>query len=158
MATAIQDEQDEGVSRTAKLLGGPKILKLKLNTTFDAHELILVGFPSGVLTELSKNVAIIRRPDTFEKALGLSLRTFQRRKKDAASKRLSQEQSGRAWKFAEIVEKATEVFGTQAAAEQFLEEPQIGLNQQRPIDLIATPAGIELVETHLERIKYGVYA
>ena len=73
-------------------------------------------------------------------------------------KRLSQEQSGRLWKFAEILEKAISVFGSQAEAEQFLDRPAIGLNQNRPIDLLATPAGVELVETHLERMKYGVYA
>jgi uncharacterized protein (DUF2384 family) len=27
----------------------------------------------------------------------------------------------------------------------------------RPIDLLSTPAGVELVETLLERIEYGVY-
>jgi uncharacterized protein (DUF2384 family) len=31
------------------------------------------------------------------------------------------------------------------------------LNQRRPIDLIATPAGVEMVENFLERLDYGVY-
>ena len=86
----------------------------------------------------------------------MSLRTFQRRKKEASAK-LSQEQSGRAWKFAEILGTATEIFGSQEEAEQFLENPAIGLDQNRPIDLLATPAGVELVEAHLERIRFGVY-
>lgn len=150
--------QPEGaVSRAADLLGGREIFKRPLDTRLDAHEAILSGFPGKALVRLSENVALIRRPEAFEKALGVSLRTFQRRKKDAAAN-LNQEQSGRAWKFAEILEKATEVFGSQAEAEQFLERPAIGLDQRRPIDLLATPAGVELVETHLERIKYGVYA
>lgn len=34
----------------------------------------------------------------------------------------------------------------------------IGLDQRRPIDLLATPAGIELVEQYLTRRAYGVYA
>jgi len=33
----------------------------------------------------------------------------------------------------------------------------MGLNQRRPIDLLATPAGVEMVETFLERLDYGVY-
>lgn len=86
----------------------------------------------------------------------MSLRTFQRRKKEASAK-LSREQSGRAWKFAEILGTATEIFGSQEEAEQFLENPAIGLDQNRPIDLLATPAGVELVEAHLERIRFGVY-
>lgn len=87
----------------------------------------------------------------------MSLRTFQRRK-DAPDKPLSQEQSGRTWKFAEILAKATEVFGSQEEAEQWLERPAIGLDQRRPIDLLATPAGVELVEQYLTRLAYGVYA
>jgi len=32
-----------------------------------------------------------------------------------------------------------------------------GLDQRRPIDLLTTPAGVELVEDFLGRIEYGVY-
>lgn len=151
-------ETESVIGRTANLLGGLETFKRRLTTTLDAHEAILSGFPGRALVRLSENVSIIRRPETFEKALGVSLRTFQRHKKDVVAKKLSQEQSGRAWKFSEILEKATEIFGSQAEAEAFLERPAIGLNQMRPIDLLATPAGVALVETHLERIKYGVYA
>jgi putative toxin-antitoxin system antitoxin component (TIGR02293 family) len=86
----------------------------------------------------------------------MSLRTFQRRK-DAPAKPLNQEQSGRTWKFAEILAKASSVLGSQEAAEQWLERPAIGLEQRRPIDLLATQAGVELVEDFLERLEYGVY-
>ena len=150
--------REEGIERAAKLLGGSATFKVKLNTRLEAHELILSGFPSKALVSLSENVHIIRHADVFEKALGLSLRTFQRRKKDTMPRKLSQEQSGRAWKFAEILGLATEVLGSQHEAEEFLERPAIGLDQHRPIDLLATPAGIELVETYLGRMKYGVYA
>jgi putative toxin-antitoxin system antitoxin component (TIGR02293 family) len=87
----------------------------------------------------------------------MSVRTFQRRK-DMPAKLLSQEQSGRTWKFAEILAKATDVLGSQDEAEQWLERPAIGLDRRRPIDLLATPAGVELVEQHLTRLEYGVYA
>ena len=86
----------------------------------------------------------------------MSLRTFQRRKNTPA-KPLNKEQSGRTWKFAEILAKATEVLGSQEEAEQWLERPAIGLNQRRPIDLLETPAGMELVEDYLMQLEYGVY-
>jgi putative toxin-antitoxin system antitoxin component (TIGR02293 family) len=66
-------------------------------------------------------------------------------------------QSGRAWKFADILAKATDVFGSQEVAERWLETPAISFDQRRPIDLLSTPAGIELVEDHLVRLDYGVY-
>ena len=70
---------------------------------------------------------------------------------------LRPEQSGRTWKFAEILAKATAVLGSQEEAEQWLERPAIGLNQRRPIDLLATPAGVEMIEDFLERLEFGVY-
>ncbi|WP_347339962.1 antitoxin Xre/MbcA/ParS toxin-binding domain-containing protein [Afipia massiliensis] len=60
-------------------------------------------------------------------------------------------------KFAEILAAATSVFGSKEAAERWLEQPAIGLNQRRPIDLLATPAGVELVEDLLVRLQHGVH-
>jgi putative toxin-antitoxin system antitoxin component (TIGR02293 family) len=86
----------------------------------------------------------------------VSLRTSQRFKV-TPEKPLSKEQSGRAWKFAKILAKATEVLGSQEEAEQWLERPAIGLDQRRPIDLLTTPAGEKLVKEFLG-LEYGVYA
>jgi putative toxin-antitoxin system antitoxin component (TIGR02293 family) len=49
------------------------------------------------------------------------------------------------------------VFGSEAAADEWLEQPAIGLNQRRPIDLKTTPGELELVEDFLGRIEHGVY-
>lgn len=49
------------------------------------------------------------------------------------------------------------VLGLQKEAEQWLERPAISLNNRRPIDLLTTPAGVELVEDILQRLEYGVY-
>jgi putative toxin-antitoxin system antitoxin component (TIGR02293 family) len=92
----------------------------------------------------------------LEKATGISLRTVQRRR-NTPIQRLSREQSGRTWKLAEVLAKATSVMGSQQAAEQWLERPAVGLDQRRPIDLLSTPAGLALVEDFLERVEYGVY-
>lgn len=149
-------EHEPVVGRAVRLLGGAATFRVSPKTRLEAHWVILSGLPEKALVRLSENVGIIRKPEDFKKALGMSLRTFQRRKKEASAK-LSQEQSGRAWKFAEILGTATEIFGSQEEAEQFLGNPAIGLDQNRPIDLLATPAGVELVEAHLERIRFGVY-
>lgn len=144
------------LQKVADLLGGPRVLSRRITSTLDAHELLLDGLPGSALTHFVSHLLFIQT-DSLEKAFGMSLRTFQRRK-DAPDKPLSQEQSGRTWKFAEILAKATDVFGSQEEAEQWLERPAIGLDQRRPIDLLATPAGIELVEQYLTRLAYGVYA
>jgi putative toxin-antitoxin system antitoxin component (TIGR02293 family) len=59
--------------------------------------------------------------------------------------------------FAEILVKATAVLGSQEEAEQWLLRPAMGLDQRRPIDLLATTAGAEIVQDFLGRLEYGVY-
>ena len=48
--------------------------------------------------------------------------------------------------------------GDQQAAENWLVTLAMALEQRRPVDLLATPAGIKLVEDLLVRMDYGVYA
>lgn len=158
LAEKIAPETTAGeLQKVAALLGGSRVLSRSLTSPLDAHELLLRGLPASALDHLVGQLIVIGKTESLEKAVGMSLRTWQRRK-DAPSKPLSQEQSGRTWKFAEILSKATDVFGSQAEAEQWLERPATGLDQHRPIDLLGTPAGVELVEAHLERLEYGVYA
>ena len=143
------------VSHVAALLGGRRVLKLTLSGQLDAHEMLLAGLPGEALTYLERNLKFLDAA-AFEKAIGMSVRTVQRRKADP-SQALNTEQSNRTWKFAEILAKASEIFGGQGPAEQWLERRAIGLDGRRPIDLLATQAGVDLVETLLGRIEYGVY-
>jgi putative toxin-antitoxin system antitoxin component (TIGR02293 family) len=141
------------VARVARLLG----LSSQLRNPLEVHDLLRQGLPTRALRHLIDNLKILELQNTsLEKAVGMSLRTYQRRNKTPA-KPLNKLQTDKTWKFAEILAKATEVFGSQEEAEQWLQRPAIGLNQRRPIDLLETPAGLELVEDYLERLEYGVY-
>lgn len=150
-----EDEADE-IARIAELLGGYRILRHRLAHQFDVHEFLDQGMPRAALAYLVAQSALQQSPDFFERALGMSRRTFQR-SKHAPRKPLSKEQSGRTWKFAEILAKAIEVFGSRDEALAWFERPALGLEQRRPIDLLATPAGAKLVEDFLGRLEYGVY-
>jgi putative toxin-antitoxin system antitoxin component (TIGR02293 family) len=147
----------ETVQQVAALLGGPRVLHRALTGPLDAHELLARGLPGEALLHLVGRLVRLRAAESLEKAMGMSLRTLQRHR-TAPARPLNPEQSGRAWKFAEILAKATLVFGSQDEAEQWLDRPAIGLDQRRPLDLLATPAGLKLVEDHLERLEHGVYA
>lgn len=149
--------ESETVQQAAALLGGARVLHHTLRSPLDAHELLAGGLPGEAVLHLVGRLVRLQAPASLEKAVGMSLRTFQRHK-TAPARKLNPEQSGRAWTFAEILAKATAVFGSQDEAEQWLERPAIGLDQHRPLDLLATPAGVRLVEEHLERLEYGVYA
>ena len=153
-------EAEQYRRKAAELLGGVKVLRLKRSpiTQLEAHELLRHGLPARALGSLIHTLSILGYTEPhLAKALGISPRTVQRQKRTPA-KRLSLEQSGRMWKFAEILSKATAVFGSQREAAEWMRRPATGLDQRRPLDLLATPAGAELVETFLDRLEYGVYA
>lgn len=152
---AVPETAAEQLQRIEDLLGGVGILGRKLQGPLDAHEMLIEGLPGRVSNHLADKLAVVRGP-LLEKAVGMSLRTLQRHKENPA-KRLSREQSGRIWKFAEILARATAALGSLDTAEEWLERPAIGLNQRCPIDLLTTPAGVELVEDLLGRIEHGVY-
>ena len=58
---------------------------------------------------------------------------------------------------AAVLPKAIQVFGSDEAARAWLDRAAIGLNQQRPIDLLSTPEGSAMVVVFLGRLEYGVY-
>lgn len=139
----------------ARLFGGVRIFGRSPKGPLAAHELIERGLPTSALISLLAKLHSMQR-NPLLRALGMSERTVQRHKK-GTQRPLSPDQSGRAWKFAEILAKATEVFGSQERAEKWLEQPATGLERRRPIDLLTTPAGTEIVETFLGRLEHGVY-
>ena len=66
--------------------------------------------------------------------------------------------SGRhAFKRSQAVDRAPLVLGSRQAATRWLSQPAMGLDQQKRIDLLATPAGTQLVEEFLDRLEYGIY-
>ena len=68
-----------------------------------------------------------------------------------------EKQNRRTGKYADILAKAAKQLGTIDAAESWLAEPAMGLDQRRPIDLLSTPEGVQLVEEFLTRLEYGIY-
>jgi putative toxin-antitoxin system antitoxin component (TIGR02293 family) len=148
---------EELQAQVVGLLGGTAVIGRPLGTgLLDAHFLIEAGIPNRAVDHLAQSLKVMGQ-ESLEQAIGISLRTLQRKEKKP-QELLSHEQAGRAWQFAELLAKATVVFGAQDEAEQWFERPAIGLNQKRPIDLLTTPAGVKVVEDHLGRLAYGVYA
>lgn len=145
------------VAAVADLMGGDRLLNSAGDDLLAAHDVLVGGLPGEALEHLSRRIAILSKQELFEQGLGISLRTYQRRR-EAGDKPLSPEQSGRLWKFAEILLQAAELLGSREEAEAWLARPAVGLNQRRPIDLLASPVGVALVEEHLGRLRYGIYA
>jgi putative toxin-antitoxin system antitoxin component (TIGR02293 family) len=160
MATRKQVEsaasvQTERQRRIFDLLGGARLIGKYPADPLAAHDMLERGLPNTAIEHLLDGLTTLA-PKSIESAIGMSVRTRQRREKHP-TELLNRDQTGRAWKFAEILTRAISVFGSRAAAEQWLAEPATGLDQRRPIDLLTTPAGVMLVEDFLGRIEYSVY-
>ncbi len=54
-----------------------------------------------------------------------------------------------------LVHRGIEVFGSENAFKKWLQQPNIALGDDKPIDLLSTPYGAELVEDALEAMEYG---
>lgn len=144
------------LARVIDLLGGSRVLKQTIASPIDAHEMLVFGLPGTALTRLVVRLGDVGKSKSFERSIGISHRTVQRRR-DTPEWRLTPEQSGRAWKFAEVFAKASEVLGSEEEAKHWLEARAMALDQRRPIDLLASPAGTELVENLLVQLEYGVF-
>ena len=144
------------LSHVTELMGGPRVLRTQPATSLDVHQLLKDGLPQQALDYLVDHVGIVKGGRHFEDAFGMTYRTYQRRN-DPGTQPLTPEQSGRTWTFARVLAKATEVFGSQDEAETWISEPAMGLSQQTPLDLLQTPAGVELVTAFFTRIEHGVY-
>lgn len=155
MTKPAATETSPTLLQATKLLGGGKILGRQPQDAFDVHAMLWDGLPGKSLVFLVDHSRIMQKADLLEKAVGVSLRTLQRRNHKPGM--LTREQSSRTWRFAELLSQAIAVFGSQEEAEQWFERPALGLNQQRPIDLVATAAGQRLVQDFLVQLEHGVY-
>lgn len=130
------------------------VMKMTIDlSAIDQHGLVQVGVPTAVL---DKVVASFVRLDESEVlgAVGVSSRTVQRRK----SGLLSPEHSGAMLDLIAITQRAMEVLGSREAAENWLHQPALAFDGRRPIELLKTRQGGDLVKEHLTRMDYGVYA
>ena len=146
------------IARTLQVLGGSSTIRQPVHTSLEAHDLLAQGLPAKVLERLESAVSFHGDISvSFQKALGVSTRTMQRHKAAGKDSLPSPEQSSRASRFAEILGRAMAIFGSQAEGLTWMTQPAIGLDQRKPIDLLATHVEAEVVEEYLSRIEYGVY-
>lgn len=142
--------------QTVMFLGGEEVMKRKIETKLDVHALIMEGFPDAVMTYLAQNIPELRNPEFLQKTVGISRRPSPRKK--PVHKLMTSEQSSKAWNFAELMTQARTVFGSTDEAVRWLAQPALALERQRPVDLLASSAGYDLVKDLLTRLEYGVYA
>jgi len=146
-------------SARPSVVSGWMKMKLKLHsdiTGLQGHDLVTKGVAVADAREVMKAFAIIDEKQ-FYSVLGITGRTMQRRAA-SAGKTLDSNASDRVLRLVSVTDQAMEVFGSLESAERWLSSPAIGLDRRKPIDLLGSTEGTELVKTLLTRMEYGVYA
>jgi putative toxin-antitoxin system antitoxin component (TIGR02293 family) len=112
------------------------------------------GVPYGSIVFLVSHIKGLLEGDVA-KMSGISTRTL-RRQSESPEKQMAADLASKAWLLAETLAKATEIFGGKEEAERWMSKPAMGLDGQRPINLLQTVQGAELVSDFLTRLEYAV--
>ncbi len=134
------------------ILGGSKTLQSKVNNEMDLIALSRAGLPKKSLTALSKKLNISM--ERLSQLLHVSHRTLQRK---SPTDHLSVHVSEQILAIAEVVRRGVEVLGSESALDTWLQSELPALADRRPIDLMDTSFGTQLLLKVLGRIEHGVY-
>jgi putative toxin-antitoxin system antitoxin component (TIGR02293 family) len=138
------------VQEAARILGLRRVPANELELADMARE----GLPSSTLSRLSGSLGWTRA--ALIEQLGIAPRTAARRLTRKES--LSTTESERVLRLARVLARAIEVFESQDAAKQWLQETSMALGGRKPIDLLATDIGTEVVLNELGKIDHGFFA
>ncbi len=137
------------------LLGGSRFSRRKPASRVELHAVILAGVPFEALLYLVDRAHEIDVGE-IARVLGVSSRTLARHA-DTPAKAMPVDLASKAWLLAETLAKAMLVFDGRDEAERWLSTSATGLDGWRPIDLLQTVQGAELVSDFLGRLEHGVY-
>jgi putative toxin-antitoxin system antitoxin component (TIGR02293 family) len=137
------------------MLGGRRLFKREPTTRADVHAAIVGGMPYAALFHLTDSIITLSEGDVAG-VVGISTRTL-RRQKETPGKPMPTDLASKTWLFAEILTQAAELFGGREEAERWMTQNAMGLDGARPIDLLCTVQGSDLVKEFLGRLEYGVY-
>ncbi|OJX12368.1 MAG: hypothetical protein BGO77_00265 [Caedibacter sp. 37-49] len=137
------------IEKIATSLGGKSLLKCSITSGNDLVNLVQHGLPIDSAVHVLKKGVLTK--SEFYRFISPS-RTFERRKKE---KKLSADESDKLTRFLRIRAFASEVFGDEHEADLWLREPNL-VFQRKPIDLLDTDSGSQLVENILGRIAHGI--
>jgi len=140
-------------AQVADILGGEKVLGRSLSSRMDFVELGGVGITKDAASHLARYLSLSLAG--VARLLPVTPRTLQRY---SAGKRLSRAVSEQVLQLAEVVAIGSEVFGDRQNFLDWLSLPSAPLGDRKPIDLLSSRFGVELVIDELGRISHGIPA
>jgi len=141
----------------ADLLGGRRWFRGNaLDDPFALHDRLVRGLPVIALQHFSRRFPLVTKDPAFGRVLA-SPAVPRASPRNSRSGRLGSQESAQLWRLAVVLVKAAPLLGGAEPAERWLLKPAMGLGHRRPLDLLETPAGCELVADHLIQLEFSVY-
>ncbi|MEO6012504.1 MAG: antitoxin Xre/MbcA/ParS toxin-binding domain-containing protein [Devosia sp.] len=137
------------IRQTAELMGGYDVLGRRIANGFDVHDLLVEGWPAQALRVMLEKLGVLGADAGLADATGLSNLLAQ-----SFTAVLTVEQGVNAWRLGAVLTQAADVFGSLCDAEIWLTRRQYLLQDRRPIDLLVSEPGSQLVVALLSAIEY----
>lgn len=123
----------------------------------DILRLVQAGFALSDVQAMVHSSCLFKARELLEQIMGKSARTIQRLSPPHNEVRLNPQQSAVAVQYAQGLDLAVTVFGSQALAEHWLGRPCKHLSGMVPFEMLDTSVGFKVVVDYLERARLGVY-
>ncbi len=134
-----------------EFLGGNELVKEPLNNQYDLISLTRKGINKKQLLIFAKNLSFSLVE--ISKILPISIRTLQRYK---INQIFNPDVSDQILLIADLYTKGIKVFGNIDKFNLWIRNQNTALSGNKPIDLLDTTIGLELIKDELGRIEHGV--
>lgn len=114
----------------------------------------IAGIPASAIQTVINSFAVPAA--SIARVLGVNERTIRNYKR--SNQKLTPQQGEQLLKYKDLLERGSEVFGSQDAFDRWLYKPAFGLDGDKPFDLLVTSEGMNLVSDEVERIANGEFA
>jgi putative toxin-antitoxin system antitoxin component (TIGR02293 family) len=135
------------------LLGGPKAIGSSIRSEMDYYTISRKGIKKRALINLAANLDISLR--AIAALLNVTERTLQRK---GDSDLLDGTTTEQVLQIAEVFSRGNEVFGSGADFREWIGSENKALGDKRPMELLSSRFGAQMVLDVLGRIEYGVFS
>lgn len=127
------------------------------SSSLELYMLVREGFLLDCVISMASSSQLFSSTNIIARIIGHSVRGMMRQREAGILVRLNIRQSTVAFQYAESLQVAIKVFGSQQAAEEWFERPCKYLAGYVPLDMVEHWSGFQAVKEYLERIEAGVY-
>jgi len=135
-------------------LGGSARIRTEIRTDFEMIKYSMAGITKASVNALTHYIGVSKKW-MAEEILNISVKTLERKEADV---KLDIKTSSHVMEVARIMQHAFEVFEGEEKAKQWLNRENSALNNLKPVQLLNTLTGINMVNDVLVRIEEGVYS